>query len=95
MGLGFIRHMVRRPHPTVRRRPKVGRYFPPGPTIVISPRASMPGAGTMTAAFTQSHVMTAAITGAGDMSVQNGTAGTAVTLVAPQINPSSVTIRAL
>lgn len=99
MGLGFIRRVFRRPaarnrgtRPAPRRR-TAGTYAPVGSANVSAPSATFTGTGTLTAAFKQVHVMTATLTGTGRMSVDNGVVLVAVTIKAPQINPSAVTMR--
>ena len=93
MGLGFIRRTVRRVSSRAPQRPRAGRYFPSSAVTIRSQPAAMSGTGSLTATFVQGHVMVPTLSGTGSMSVDNGSVLTAVTLKAPQINPSAVTMR--
>ncbi len=93
MGLGFLRRVM--PRRTTRRVSHARRssFFPSSATVVSGAAAALSGTGSLTASYTQTHVMSASLSATGTMSVDNGVVLTAVTMKAPQINPSAVTMK--
>lgn len=93
--MGFIRppRLVKARPRRLNTRRHASRWTPNGATIASLGGVTMTGAGALSVTIVGINILTVTMTGTGTLSVDNGQLNTTtITLVAPAINPGTVTL---